>query len=353
MNVNNPISIYVDQLIVETLLNDPTLLKTAQAQSMVASIVEKVKEYVGNHIDPNDKAGSVLDMLAPGLITTTFSVMGLGKIGMLLGLAMSVFHIDAAGILRSIWEKLKGILGTGKQVSSQQVNGIVQSSVDQNSAPDQTLPDNQDVPAPALADDGNVSLAKQLRQAKLLKIAIDQYEASILSGTLYSTAATRGGVKSILSQVLSFLFRAILAAAGLMVAGDVMNNFMGRPNALDNTLKNNKPVDDTSTPFQQTSNFKVNPGFTNTPKNNGDNWIENVPNNSSSIAQMLLSFAKEVYQGLDGKESQIAQLPAFQTLVEDIAWYNHTAEGGPIVFLPKLFTSKKQLADHFINDLKP
>jgi hypothetical protein len=345
MNSNAEISLYTDQLIVEMLLNDPKLLKTAQAQSMAASIVDKVKQYVGNNIDPNDKSGSVLDMLAPGILTTTLSLMGLGKIGMLLGLAMRVFHIDTAGILRSIWSTLKSALSGGKQVSSEQVQNIVQNSVEQNAAPDPNLPDNKDVVVPA-------TKTSSLRQAQLFKISLDQYEEHILSGGFYRTAATRGNVKSILSTVLSFLFKSFLAAAGLMVAGDVINSVMGRPNALDGSIKDNKPVGEVEQPTTP-SKFKTNPGYTNTPKNNGDdNWIENVPNNPSSISQMLINFAKEVYQGLDGRENEIEQLPSFQTIAEDIAWANHTAKNGPIVFIPKLFTSKKQLVDHFINDLK-
>src|SRR5579859_4302209 len=99
------ITFYNDFLIVEALLQN-SITKCAQ-QNMIDGIVNNVKQYIENNINPNDKAGSILNMLAPGIISTTLGAMGLGKIGFLLGLAARFFHLDVAGILRSIWSKLK------------------------------------------------------------------------------------------------------------------------------------------------------------------------------------------------------------------------------------------------------
>ena len=66
---------------------------------------------------------------------------------------------------------------------------------------------------------------------------------------------------------------------------------------------------------------------------------------------MLVNFSKEVYGGLDGQESAIMSSPVFKATVDNIAWYNHASAGDPIVFIPKNFTSKKQLVDHFIDEI--
>src|SRR5258708_487765 len=110
INTNRQISNYVDLLIVETLIGNTGLSKIAQETNIMSGIAGKVKNYVSNNVDPNDKSGSLLNMLAPGVISTTLGLLGLGRIGMLLGLAARFFHIDVAGILRSIWASLKEVL---------------------------------------------------------------------------------------------------------------------------------------------------------------------------------------------------------------------------------------------------
>jgi len=66
---------------------------------------------------------------------------------------------------------------------------------------------------------------------------------------------------------------------------------------------------------------------------------------------MLVGFVKEVYEGLDNQDAAIRSVPGFKTIADNIAWYNHSAAGDPIVFIPKMFVSKKQLVDHFIDQI--
>jgi heat shock protein HtpX len=60
---NSEISLYVDTLIVETLLTDIHLSKTAQA-SLGADLIGKVKDYFSAHVDSNNKAGLILVVFA-------------------------------------------------------------------------------------------------------------------------------------------------------------------------------------------------------------------------------------------------------------------------------------------------
>jgi hypothetical protein len=328
--VNN----YFDLLVIETLLSSGGLSKVAQqAPTMMDGVVDKIKSYMSNNIDPNDKAGSVLDMLAPGIISTTLSLFGLGKIGLILGFLARMFHFDLAGILRDIWEGLKSELSGGKSTTSDRVHNIVQTAVQSNSAP--------------AADTNRV--ANKLRDAQILKIALDNYKTGKLAFGAKPTA-------SMLTSILSFLFRVIISAAGLMLAGDAMNHFLGRPNALDNPIRDGKPVGDfaspASLPVASQTRFPSNPSYQDTVRNSETtNWTESVSNNDSSIQQMLINFAKEVYQGLDGQEAIIQASPYFHNVAETISWYNHQHPGGPIVFIPRFFTTKKQLVDQFIGDV--
>jgi hypothetical protein len=347
-NPNSQVSNYVDFLIVETLSSDTGLSKFAQAPpSMMDAIIGKIKGYVSNNVDPNDKAGSVLNMLAPGLISATFGALGLGKIGLLAGLIARMFHLDLAGIFRSIWNGLKGELSGGKQTTSDQVHNIVQNAIQENST-STSAPATE--PSPALADDGVMTVARQLRRAQIFKASLNNYEKS---GKLFTYAAKPS--VSMLSQILSFIFRVIISSAGLMVAGDAMNHFLGRPNAIDNPIRGGKPVGENTAPVPDSSRqtlFPLNPSYQDTVKNSNSNtWTEDITNNTDSISQMLQNFAKDVYQGLSGHEADIQSSPHFQNLVHTIAWYNHANPGEALVFIPKAFATKKQLVDQFIDDV--
>lgn len=362
-NPNSEIGIYTDILIAETLLGDPGLLKTAQAQNIMSSIISKVKDYFGSKVDPNDKAGSVLNMLAPGAIRMTFGAIGMPWLGMLLGVAASFFHFDVASILEGIWNKLKSALSDGKQVTSEQVHQIVQSSVDPHNTPateeeadaaaKQSDQDGQ--PSQNQADDG-FSFASQMRTAQIMRLAMEDYfvNKEAASRSWFSSFSSRkSATGNMLSSILSLLFRVALSSAGLLVAGDVMNKFLGRSNSLDGSIQNGKPVADSSIPSTSvpSSGRMTNSSYQDTIRNSSNmSWTENVSNNTSSIQQMLLNFAKDVYP-IAGQENAIEASPRFQNLVETVSWYNHESPGGPVVFIPRMFTTKKQLVDTFIGDI--
>lgn len=352
---NGEIAFYVDNLIIETLLSDEGLSKNAQASGMVASLISRVKDYVGNHIDPDDKSGSVLKILAPGAISYLFSTIGLGWLGVLIGLAINVFDIDVTSIWSSIYNEIKSLLSGDKQVRSSQVDSIVNSAIQQHNTSY-----NDDTMVNFQTKSEYKNLFKEAKLLKLTMIAYDQNLNSInkQSDNLVSFAAMRRSVFiRILSKVLSWIFKVTLASAGLMVAGDAVNKFLNRPNAFDDTIQHGKPtvpVEQVQAPPATVSHqnkFPLNPNYHDTQYNTNGNWIEKFQNSKSGIENMLISFVKDVYTGLDNMENTIKSTPTFQATVDEIAWYNHTAAGDPIVFIPKFFTSKKQLVDHFIDDI--
>ncbi len=326
---------HIDLQLLEIL--DPSLVKNAQS-GLMAGVVDKIKTYVDHNIDPDDKTGSFINMLMPGLISTTFSVLNLGKIGLILGFLARIFNFDLAGILRSIWAELKGEIEGGQPTTSNKVNSIVQNAVQSQSTGEPIAP---------------MTATQSLRMAKLVKMSFDQYQANPLMMVFAAKPSP-----SLLSRLLSFIFKVILASAGLMVAGDIANHLIGRPNAIDNPIRGGQPVgegtetENTLLVEPQQTVFPINPSYQNTTRNSdSSNWTEAVENNESSIAQMLQSFAKEVYQGLDGYQSQIQANPLFQNVVQVISWYNHQHPNSPIVFIPRIFTTKKQLVDAFIGDV--
>lgn len=358
---NSEISFYVDSLMAETLLSDNTLTKQAQG-GLISGLKDKIVHYVSNHIDPNNKAGSLLNILAPGVVTVALNAMGLGKIGFLFGLAMDFFHINVSGIFSTIYEKIKGILGGGKQMTSADVDGIVHSAVI-----DHAPPGTEEEAAQAETKVKSKTQAASLRDAKLVKLAMAEYEKvsmkikkeplkkeALLKEFLSFFIGGKARTAGVLAKVLGFIFKVFIASAGLMVAGDVANSVLGRPSALNNTIQNGKPVEQVHTPLvvSTQTKFKLNPSYKNEVKNTGGSlWTEDISNDSNSITSMLVMFAKQVYSGLDGLENTIKGTGGFQVIRDKIVSYNKSAAGDPVVYIPKTLTSKKEIVDTFIDDV--
>lgn len=357
MIANSEVDFYVDTMIIEMLLSNNDLSKTAQAATVAESLVSKVKHYFDNHIDPDDKGGSLLNIIAPGALSFAFSSMGLGKIGILIGFMLKVFNVDIAGALSTIYNDIKSYVTQDKKLSSSQVQSMVDSALQQHSGP------VSEEDAQEALKNSVTSMDETLKDAKLLKLALMIYETETIRLVKnakpfdWNTFSSMKSKKvSILSRVLGAIFKIGLASAGFMVAGDVVNKFLGRPNAFDDTIQKGKPVPgfekpvEPAGPISTQTKFKAKPGADVT-NNVSSNWIENVSNTESGIANMVIGFAKEAYEGLDGLESVIRSSSAFNKIVNDIAWYNHASAGAGVVFIPKNFTSKKQLVDHFIDEV--
>lgn len=350
MKKNSEISFYVDTLIVETLLSDEHFSKTAQSGGSLSQLIEIVKNYFNNKIDPNNKAGSLLSMLTPGLILSGF---GFGKFSILLSLATSAFQIDIASILGSIFSKIKGLISGDKQISSDEINNTVSSSFKEAETP---ITENE-------ADNifnflqSKQSVSKRLRDAQLLKLAMNHYNISKNAGKplLSQINMTKSTTVNVLITVIGWIFKVALASAGLLIAGDVVNKFLGRPNALSGTVEKGRPVSTESaisTPTSKQTKFKVKSSYKDRINNIGEDvWMESRLNNNSSIGDMLVDFAQEVYSGLDDKENLIRSAPGFEVIKNRISIYNRYSPGGPVIFIPKYFTSKKQIVDMLIDDV--
>lgn len=351
MNKTSELDFYLDIMILEAILSDDKMIKNA---SVGGDIVAKIKDYFGSKFNTPeakaDKTGTFINMIAPAGISSLFKMIGFGKLGLLLGLATSVFHIDINGILHSIWEKFKAALGTGNPISSGEVDTIVSSSVQENDK-EASEKDLAQLPPETL------SKFQMLNEGRRLKRVLSMYEENLrLNKTAYDFGKllpkfvkNKSQHSSMLTTVLSTIFKIALSAAGFMVAGDVVNKFLGRPNGFD---KNETPQAQPPAPVVSHSTqtrFKVNPGYQDVV--HGDNWAEQITNDPASIAAMLLRFSKEVYAGLDGMDQIITTAPHFQAVLNDIVWYNHNAKGDPIVFIPKYLKSKKSIVDYFIDEV--
>lgn len=325
---------YVDHMIAEIMLSDDELRKKA---GITSNIKDSVVNYFENHVDPDDKVGSFLNFILPG----TLSMLVGGWLGPTLGFALRVLNIDIAGILSSIYDKIKGLVSDGHSINSDQIDGAVNAAIQTHSGGEQ------------------LGGTAYVEGAKFLKQAVMSYHNETIPEenlkVIFAAYGRRGKALGTIGRLLSWIIKTAAVSAGLMVAGDAANKMLGRPNAFDDTIQKGKPVEQAPeaprAPLSKQTKFPVKPGYSDLQHNTSTNWIERYPNTESGISSMLVNFAKEVYDGLDGAESAIMASPTFKATVDNIAWYNHASAGDPVVFIPRNFTSKKQLVDHFIDEV--
>lgn len=348
----NNVNFYIETSVVQS-LSDLPFSKTAQS-SPISSLISSLKSYVEAHIiDPNNKAKSIIDILGPGAIFATFRALNLTWLGVLISLAMKVFNINVGDIFSSIWSELSSLIEGDKQVSSNQIESIVQNSVQQH-APSAT---------PQEAEQSLQHLpihAQTLHDLQIVKLTMIQYSLVKSASFLDIFNSKKFKLASILSKVISWILKIGLASAGLMVAGDVVNKFLGRPNAFDHTLQNSQPTSPSSSsslPSGSTvpvstsqTKFKVNSSYKNITLNQGSPWTVSISNSDSDITQLLLTFSKDVYSNLPSDEI-IESTPGFQAIKDRIIFFNRMSTNSPIIFIPPEFTSEKQIVDHFIDDV--
>lgn len=360
---DNKISLYVDALIFETIAVDSQIIKNADG-SVISDITNSIKKYFESHIDPNNKVSSFLNILAPVGIYKIFSAIGKPGIGILLGIASRVFHFDVASILNSIYQYISNIITSGGKLTSNQINTAVSQAVSSNTDSSIFEPTNileklkdKDSLTSLFSDDGITSyrsVTSELRQAKLLKFTLMQYESGLLT---YADAKTKSSISDMLKKVLSFFFTTALAAGGFMILGDIGAKALGiggnsSEKPVPGYVSSEAPqaVAPTYKPTQ--TKFKVSSSYFEDKKNIGENvWVENYTSNRPGIELMVLDFAIEVYPDLKGKEDIIRSTRGFNQTVDIINFSNKTHMNHSIVILPRIYYSEKQIVDNFIDEV--
>lgn len=354
------VQLFNDMWLIETLLAPPLNKQAGVVSDILPGVMSRIKEYFGSKYSPENPTASVINDLAPGAIWTLFSTLGLGKWGILLGFLMDVLHIDAHGLLSSIYSEVKSLLSGGQKVSSDQIDSIVNSAVQEHST-EPTQNDIQEGYQQSQKYDHKV-FSSIMQDVRLISLGMQQYERQLFSLTKIADfvgfSKTYRGKRSagvgILGRIFGLIFKVALRSAGLLVVGDIANKILGRPNSIDGTYQEGQsgsstnPAPDNSspepTPTAQQTKFPPNQDLPLPISVNQANSPEN-------IEALLIQFAKNCYSGLDGKEELITSDPIFQLIKEKIVWYNSRNAGYNTIFLPPYWKTQKQLVDTFIDSV--
>ena len=282
---SNKISLYVDCLIVETIAGNPSIIKNAGID--ISGVASSMVNYVNSQLKSENPVASALSLLAPGAILVGFSALGHPWIGALLGLAANFFQIDIKNALSSIYTKISEAVGSGKKLSSSEVDQITQSAVGESTpAVDESLV-KKIMEDPKLqpylmqyvqrlgsgksdtgsANDGATNLSSitaQKRYARMVKLNMINYQSYALATYAYTYRGYDEGffkklsnllnplssdqtkTKHVLVRFLSLFLKIVLASAGLMIVGDVIYSLLGKPTRILNTSPG-QPSQPTST----------------------------------------------------------------------------------------------------------
>jgi hypothetical protein len=346
---NQNLELYMDYVIVESILSNPNLVKQAQLQQVAGSLLNKISDYVGSHVDPNNKTHDIINLIAPTGVRYMLSGLGMPVIGFLFDILARVFHFDLATIFENIFNKLKSIILSGEKAQPQQISSIVKDEVNKyNTTP------NEDEFQKGKKIKESLSFDKRLRDARFVKLALFGRNTSMLEkifGDYNSYSRGKPMFASVFITILSFIFKVILGSAGFMVGADLIRDVVGLKDDKSTKSQPSTPTTSTSTsvPEAKQTKFPLKSSYSkityNTPS---EFWAEDYSNNEQGITQMLLDFTNEVYDDVDN--SAVLNTPSFKTLVDKIEFYNqNTPKDKRIVFIPKAFHTKKEIVDLFID----
>lgn len=337
VNKNYKLQLYTDAMIIQAAFGDKIFIKSA-ASGLVAELMSSVKNYVSGKIDQNDKVGSVIDLIAPSAMIAMFGSLNLKIISFLFALAMRVFNIDTSSILSNISSGVKGLISGDKLADPASVDNIVNSAF--SSVPKGS---EQEAKSFLKINTSSNNFNMELRKAQLLKIALIKYNDDVLTKNAGITdfitkfIVGKGTVVTFLSKAIGWAIKTILISAGLMVGADAISKL------IDNKPKDNK---------ENNNAFKVSPSYSNRVLNSSSSmWVENGSPTESNIKNMLLNWTKEVYPETKDFVNQILSSAAFQVVVEAIEDYNISSKSGNMIFIPKMYTTKKSAVDIFIDDV--
>jgi hypothetical protein len=348
-------------LLLDALFSKPLNKRAGMVSDALPSIVSEVKNYFASKYDPQHPTESVINDLAPGAISLLFG----GTWGMLLGFFVSVMHVNVAGLIASIYQGVKSLISGGTKTTDQQVDQVVAQAVQQHTtdqSQNATPSNNQSIPQ---YQHTGFTSSNLLRDAQLIRLGMIQYENQLLQLTktadfaklskLFSNKQAQG--THILGRILGFIFKVALRSTGLLVAGDLANKLVGRPNSIDHTYQEGAPGSSTNSMPSDNAGAPEVEMYTATQTKyplKQDQPLPatvNQPNTPEDIEQYLLQLTNDTYGGLQDKTDLITSDPFFQFVKEKIAFFNSRDQGYAAIFLPPFWKTQKQLVDSFIDSV--
>lgn len=362
--VNQKLQSYVDLLVIETILSDPRITKTAQS-GVVSSLIQTVYNWASEQFNEfkasDQKAEMIFNFLIPGIL----GGFGFPVLGFLAKLAQVLFGIDFAAILKSIGSSLKNVISSGGKVSDGEVDSVVSNIFSAHMPPDPTEDDMAKFVSPNMIKTEHMTL----REANLFKIALTDYvsknpdvnlinpeinikfAAGLFGSALATFIGSRGKTVKILISLVGWIFKTTLYAGGYMAVGSIIGKLIGHSTSDETTSTEPTGSKTTNVPMASPRQnvFPVSSSYAEENFNGpASRWT--ISGDVSNIDSMLVAWTDEIYPTVKGHEDIMKSCGTFQTVVNIIKSYN---QGGPpsVIFMPRQWKSRKQVIDLFMGEV--
>lgn len=337
---------FLDDTLTMMELNRNPFVKTASESvpqflgglhSYIQSKISEMPDFQGTP-EEKDRQGkrAIFNFLAPGAAFVLLRSCGLGWVGILIDLCMSIFKVDVADIMSRISAKLAEIVAAKGGLTSDQVKSIVDSHM------------------PSIASNEPKLETKSSELIEFKKVAwgnLDKIK-SLLMGS-----GKQHLILKLLRTTLTWFFIILLSSTGFMVAGSAIRgagdfigdkiksvDFGGKSKPSSGILPAKQPAGTVD------AKFKIDPSYTD-QSYDGRVWQVSKPNTINNIINTVLDFIEEVYPDLSKMESKVSTTKSFKAVVEHIKEYNDDIKGSNLFFIPPNYKTKKQMADFVIKDL--
>lgn len=289
--------------------------------------------------DPNDKAGSLSKFLGPAIVTKVMQAMGFGFYGTLVGILLSAFDIDIAGILKNIVSSLAPQIQSGKtDFSQQEIEEKVKSSFDAGYG-------------------SSKSASMPIEHVIMTKFAAEPSMWDKLSGLFSNDDFKRryggslsNGSKSVLVRVFTTIFSVLLTSMGVMAAGQGVKKLMGKPNVFDGTAshssseKEDKPV----IISQKSLKYKLKDGVSQANKSM---WTVPIKNDVKDISRFVINCVRNSFETDNLSDNEISRTSIFNEIVSDINLYNSRMPSQKAILIPSDYKNELTIAYPIIKEL--
>ena len=288
--------------------------------------------------DPNDKTGSLSKFIGPAIVTKVMQAMGFGFYGTLVGILLSAFDIDIAGILKNIVSSLAPQIQSGKtDFSQQEVEEKVESAFDTGFGSSKSASLSfEEILIIKTAAEKNKGILSGLSEGISKFFETDEFKK-------YYGSSVSNGSKNVLIRAFSRIFGILFMSMGLMAAGQGAKKLMGKPNVFDGTAEKHDNKEST-----KSIKYKIKDSVSTSNKTK---WLVPIKNNPKEVSKFIINCVRSSFEVENLSDNEISRSAIFNDIKDDILLYNNRLESDKLIMIPSEYKNELTIAYPIIKDL--
>lgn len=294
--------------------------------------------------DPNDKAGSLSKFLGPAIVTKAMQAMGFGFYGRLVGILLSAFNVDIAGILKNVVSTLAPEIQSGKSdFTMDEIKEKVKSGFDSGFGTSKaaSMSPEQIIMTKVAKSEPEPGFLSRLSDSISKFFTSDDFKRG------YGNHLS-GGSKTVLVRVFSTIFGILFTSMGLMAAGQGVKKLMGKPNVFDGNADKPESKDKPEVIQQKNLKYKMKDGVSTATKSM---WTVPIKNDTKDISRFVINCVRNTFEVDNLSDNEISRSSVFSDIVGDINLYNSRMNTEKNILLPADYKNELTIAYPIVKDL--